>query len=93
MLEYIMLSGINDSLADAEKLAAYVKSIGKLQLLHVNLISYNDTSGEFSVSSAKAISRFQNYLIQNRINTTVRKSLGGDVEGACGQLAGKRSMI
>ncbi|OGI28895.1 MAG: hypothetical protein A2288_02650 [Candidatus Moranbacteria bacterium RIFOXYA12_FULL_44_15] len=93
MLEYIMLSGINDSLADAEKLAAYVKSIGKLQLLHVNLISYNDTSGEFSVSSAKAISRFQNYLIQNRINTTMRKSLGGDVEGACGQLAGKRSMI
>ncbi|MDQ1284404.1 MAG: Radical core protein [Patescibacteria group bacterium] len=90
MLEYIMLAGENDSLTDAKKLVEYVKSIGRLQLLHVNLISYNRTLGEFSGSSVKTISQFKEYLLKNGISATVRKSLGADISGACGQLAGKR---
>jgi len=89
MLEYIMLSGINDSLEDAKKLAVYLRSIEKLQLLHVNLIKYNSTSGKFSGSRPETMRKFKDCLLQSGINTTIRKSLGSDIQGACGQLAGK----
>ncbi|MCX6763419.1 MAG: 23S rRNA (adenine(2503)-C(2))-methyltransferase RlmN [Candidatus Moranbacteria bacterium] len=88
-LEYIMLAGINDNLEDAKKLADYIKSIGKLQLLHVNLIKYNATGNEFKSSSGNKIQTFKNFLERNRINVTIRKSLGEEIQGACGQLAGK----
>ena len=88
-LEYVMLANINDSRNDAEKLARFIKSIGKLQLLHVNLIRYNSTDSEFKSSSKDATIKFKNNLEQNHIPVTIRKSLGDDIQGACGQLAGK----
>ena len=88
-LEYIMLSGINDSLEDAKKLAEYVRSIGKLQLLHVNLIRYNATDNNLVSSSGNKTQIFKNFLEDNRISVTIRKSLGEEIQGACGQLAGK----
>ncbi|HCP08201.1 MAG TPA: 23S rRNA (adenine(2503)-C(2))-methyltransferase RlmN [Candidatus Moranbacteria bacterium] len=97
-LEYIMLEKINDSKEDAEKLVRFVKSIGKLQLLHVNLIRYNypekgsDPSigiGSLRPSSRERIVEFKNFLLQNHIPVTIRKSLGEEIQGACGQLAGK----
>jgi adenine C2-methylase RlmN of 23S rRNA A2503 and tRNA A37 len=87
-LEYIMFQGLNDSLKDAEKLIDYLKSIGNVYLLHINLISYNKTSNNFKPSSKDAIIKFRNYLIQNKVNVTVRKSFGQDIFGACGQLRG-----
>jgi 23S rRNA (adenine2503-C2)-methyltransferase len=87
-LEYIMFEGLNDNLKDAEKLIAYLKSIGNVYLLHVNLISYNKTSNNFKPSSGNTIIKFRNYLLQNKINVTIRKSLGQDICGACGQLKG-----
>jgi len=84
-----MLAGINDSLGDAKKLENYLKSIGKLQLLHVNLIRYNSIFGEFQGAPPETVSKFKDYLLQHNINTTIRKSLGSDIQGACGQLAGK----
>jgi len=88
-LEYIMLSSINDSLEDAKKLADYIKSIGKLQLLHVNLIRYNATDNNLQSSSGNKTQIFKNFLEKNRIQVTIRKSLGEEIQGACGQLAGK----
>jgi 23S rRNA (adenine(2503)-C(2))-methyltransferase len=88
-LEYVMLSGVNDSSEDAEKLIRFVKSIGKLQLLHVNLIRYNSTNSDFKSSSKERTVMFRDYLEKNRIGVTIRKSLGEEIQGACGQLAGK----
>lgn len=88
-IEYIMLAGINDSKKDAEDLIKYLKSIGEKNLLHVNLISYNATFQKFHSSSRERIKEFKNYLLKNSISATIRKSLGGEIQGACGQLAGK----
>jgi len=88
-LEYVMLDRVNDSREDADKLIRFVKSIGKLQLLHVNLIRYNSTDSEFRSSSKERTAEFRNYLAENRLSVTIRKSLGEEIQGACGQLAGK----
>ncbi|MFA6973779.1 MAG: 23S rRNA (adenine(2503)-C(2))-methyltransferase RlmN [Parcubacteria group bacterium] len=88
-LEYVMLQEINDTREDADKLVRFVKSIGKLQLLHVNLIRYNSTGSDFKASSKERTNTFKEYLLQNHIPVTIRKSLGEEIQGACGQLAGK----
>ncbi len=88
-LEYVMLAGINDSQKDAEDLAKFVKSIGKLQLLHINLIRYNSTDTKFQPSSKEHTLQFKNYLLDQNLSVTIRKSLGEEIQGACGQLAGK----
>jgi 23S rRNA (adenine(2503)-C(2))-methyltransferase len=87
-IEYIMLADINDSPKDAELLINYLKSIGNLKLIHVNLIKYNQANGELNSSSAIKINNFKNYLLRQGINITIRKSLGVEIQGACGQLAG-----
>ena len=90
-IEYIMFDGLNDSVEDAKKLGEYLNSIGNSYLLHVNLIFYNDSPagelGDFKSSSENKIEKFKSYLLQNKINVTVRKSLGQEIQGACGQLA------
>jgi 23S rRNA (adenine2503-C2)-methyltransferase len=84
-----MFDGLNDNIKDADKLIAYLKSIGNVYLLHINLIAYNKTLSNFKPSSKNTIIKFRNYLLKNKINVTIRKSLGQDISGACGQLAGK----
>ena len=99
-LEYILFSGVNDGEKDARNLVAFIKSFKKSKLLHVNLIKYNEVSGEqgeinnkqkikkdFISSSNNVAIKFRNYLLENKINCTIRKSLGADISGACGQLA------
>ena len=88
-LEYIMLEKINDSRTDAKDLARFVKSIGKLQLLHINLIRYNTTGTQFGPSSKERTLEFKKYLNEKNLSVTIRKSLGEEVKGACGQLACK----
>jgi 23S rRNA (adenine-C8)-methyltransferase len=88
-IEYIMLEGINDSRENALDLTNYLKSIGKTHLLHVNLIRYNTTSESLKPSSGNTTQKFKNYLLENNIRATIRKSLGEEIQGACGQLAGK----
>ncbi len=90
-IEYVMLSGINDSEEDAYALATYLKSIGKKQLLHINLIGYNQTEGEFVPTSGNKMRIFKDCLEKNGLGVTIRKSLGTEVQGACGQLAGKQA--
>ena len=88
-IQYIMLDRINDTPDDARKLASYIKSIEKLQLLHVNLIRYNTTSADLKPSSREVTEYFKEVLLQNGISATIRKSMGEEIKGACGQLAGE----
>lgn len=81
--EYALIEGENDSKEDAKRLANILKG----QLCHVNLIPVNKVKEtNFRQSSKKRIHDFQNELIKNGINTTVRRTLGADISAACGQL-------
>jgi len=88
-LEYIMLDGINDTALDAKMLSDFVYSIGNTHLLHVNLIRYNTTGEDLKPSSKTRAQIFKQELEKHRVNATVRKSLGEEIQGACGQLAGQ----
>ena len=88
MLEYVMIAGINDSDKLAQELA---KIIGELpqKLVMVNLIPYNPT-GSYRASPASKLEAFKNILGRQGIEAVVRESLGQNIFGACGQLAGKK---
>jgi len=88
-IEYAMFKGLNDSPFDADNLIDYLKSIKDSYLLHVNLIPANITKGNFQSSDFQRIKKFQNLLLRNGIKATIRKSLGQDIQGACGQLASR----
>lgn len=88
-LEYIMLDGINDTALDAKLLSDFIYSIGNTHLLHMNLIRYNMTSENLKPSSKTRTQIFKLELEKHRINATIRKSLGEEIQAACGQLAGR----
>jgi 23S rRNA (adenine2503-C2)-methyltransferase len=83
--EYVMLAGINDRTEDAEKLARLCRHLN----ISVNLIVYNKTASPFHPSSKNAVDRFVTVLQSAKIVTAVRRSRGGDIAAACGQLATK----
>jgi 23S rRNA (adenine2503-C2)-methyltransferase len=86
--EYVMLRGVNDTLAHATQLAALLKN----KPAKVNLIPFNPFPGtEFRRSSADTIQQFQSRLRQRGLVATTRRTRGGDIDAACGQLAGKVS--
>lgn len=89
-IEYILLDHKNDSPENAKELARYLRSIGHTHLLHINLIVFNEIFGSsFKPSSRARAVEFEKYLIKDGFNATIRKSLGQDIQGACGQLAGE----
>ncbi len=81
--EYVMLRGVNDSLAHAEALAKLIKKIGNIR---VNLIPYNFTGGEFHSSTQKGLREFFDYLDTHGVTVTIRRTMGEDIAAACGQL-------
>lgn len=84
--EYIMLDGINDTLACAKELANLLKGIN----CYVNLIPYNETENiEFKRSKKMQILAFYDILKKNNIAVTIRREFGGNVDAACGQLRAK----
>jgi 23S rRNA (adenine2503-C2)-methyltransferase len=84
MFEYVMLGGVNDSLADARRV---VKLLAPLQAAKVNLIPWNPGALPYHESPPEVIEAFQKLLIERGIPTFVRHSRGRDVMAACGQLA------
>lgn len=84
MFEYVMLGGVNDSLADARRV---VKLLAPLQAAKVNLIPWNPGALPYHESPPEVIDAFQKLLIDRGIPTFVRHSRGRDVMAACGQLA------
>ena len=83
--EYALLRGVNDKVEHAHELAARLKGL----LCHVNLIPANPVPAlGFHRSRAEQVRAFQEILEQNGLTVTVRRSLGGDIDAACGQLRG-----
>ena len=81
--EYSLVSGVNDNLEEARALARLIKD----QHGHVNLIPVNPIKErDYVQSDQKAIQAFKNYLEKNGINVTIRREMGRDINGACGQL-------
>ena len=81
--EYSLMGGLNDSDEDAELLAALAAPLN----CHVNLIPVNPVKErDYVQSEGKRIIFFKNKLEKNRINVTIRREMGRDIDGACGQL-------
>jgi 23S rRNA (adenine2503-C2)-methyltransferase len=81
--EYVMLAGVNDSIADARRL---VKLLAPLRA-KVNLIFYNPFEGsDLRTSPRAAVEAFQAILKHGSLTATIRESRGLDIAAACGQL-------
>ncbi|MBR5826566.1 MAG: 23S rRNA (adenine(2503)-C(2))-methyltransferase RlmN [Clostridia bacterium] len=81
--EYAMISGVNDSDECAHELGRKLKGM----LCHVNLIPVNSVKERsYKKSSDNRINEFIKILEKYRINVTVRRTLGSDINASCGQL-------
>lgn len=84
--EYVMLDGVNDTVAHAHELVQLVAGIE----CKFNLIPWNPfPEAPYQRSSNNAIHRFRDVLQQAGYVVTVRKTRGDDIDAACGQLAGQ----
>ncbi|MCI8403494.1 MAG: 23S rRNA (adenine(2503)-C(2))-methyltransferase RlmN [Clostridia bacterium] len=84
--EYSLIHGVNDSMSDAEELAARIADLHG----HVNLIPVNKVEERsFEKGSIGDIKAFQERLVSLGINATVRRELGADISASCGQLRKK----
>jgi 23S rRNA (adenine2503-C2)-methyltransferase len=84
--EYAVISGVNDSDSCAKELAKLLKGM----LCHVNLIPANPVKeNSFSKPDRAKILHFCELLNSLGINTTIRRTLGADIDASCGQLRGK----
>jgi len=85
-LEYVLIAGVNDRPADAEALARVARKLRA----KVNLIPYSPVHGlDFKTPAEPARRRFLERLQKAGIASTLRESKGGDIQAACGQLAGR----
>ena len=81
--EYSLVAGVNDTPEDAVQLSALAGPLN----CHVNLIPVNPIKERnYRQSGQEEILAFKNKLEKNRINVTVRREMGRDIDGACGQL-------
>ena len=86
--EYAMIRDVTDTKECARELIRMLKGFN----CHVNLIPLNHVEGSPLVPSTRENLRwFQNELIRNGLNATVRRSLGGDISASCGQLRRQRN--
>ena len=84
--EYVVWKHINDSQIDINALVAFCKKTP----CKVNLIEYNTVEGTgFESTSSTIIQQYISALEKIRIPVTFRRSRGGDIDAACGQLANK----
>jgi 23S rRNA (adenine2503-C2)-methyltransferase len=84
--EYVMLDGVNDTPAHAKALVKLLSHVPS----KVNLIPFNPFPGApYRCSSPEVIQRFSAILQQAGLITTTRKTRGGDIDAACGQLVGR----
>jgi 23S rRNA (adenine2503-C2)-methyltransferase len=89
LLEYVLMDGLNNSRSQAAKLSSWLRSVAAPKFFTVNLIPYNRTGGPYRAPARDRIKVFAGLMETYGFEVTVRKSLGDDIAGACGQLAGK----
>lgn len=83
--EYTALSGVNDTPEHAKELAQYIRKTG---VSKINVIPYNSVKGKpFARSDQSRITAFKEILLAHGIEVTQRKTMGDDIDAACGQLA------
>ena len=81
--EYSLVHGVNDRDEDAEELIDILKN----RNCHLNLIPVNPIKErDFKKPSRKSAENFKNKLEKSGINVTIRREMGSDIDGACGQL-------
>ena len=81
--EYSLIAGKNDSEEDAAELGTLLAGMN----CHVNLIPVNPVEERgYAQPDQSAVLRFQNKLEKKGINSTIRRGMGRDIDGACGQL-------
>ncbi len=80
--EYALISGVNDSKNDAKELAALLHGFN----CHVNIIPVNKIKERDYSSDRAAAKMFAQRLGELGLNATVRRTLGADIDAACGQL-------
>ena len=81
--EYSLVGGVNDTDEDARELSRLIHGMN----CHVNLIPVNPIKErDYVQSNAAVIAAFKNKLEKNGINVTIRREMGRDIDGACGQL-------
>lgn len=81
--EYALISGINDDEATANELCRLLKN----KLCHINLIPVNTVvENNYLRPDKKSINKFYNIVQKNNISVTIRREMGSDISGACGQL-------
>lgn len=82
-IEYVLLSGINDSLDDAKKLAFYLEGLP----VRVNVIAYNGgSSATYESPPLEHVHRFCGWLTEEKLFVRLRQSRGQGIMAACGQL-------
>lgn len=85
--EYAVIDGVNDSAACARELASGLKG----WLTHVNLIPLNEVKGrEYKTANGRSVAAFKQILESSGVAVTVRRTLGSDIDAACGQLRRKK---
>ena len=88
--EYALVGGVNDTSEDARELTELIRSLN----CHVNLIPVNPIKERsFVQSEGEAIAAFKNKLEKNGINVTIRREMGRDIDGACGQLRRRQKAL
>lgn len=81
--EYSLVQHVNDSKKDAQTLVSLIRGLN----CHVNLIPVNPVKErEYIQSERQAVEAFAAFLQKNGINVTIRREMGRDIDGACGQL-------
>jgi 23S rRNA (adenine2503-C2)-methyltransferase len=81
--EYSLVKGENDYIECAEQLISLVKDLN----CHINLIPVNPIKErDYRQTELADINKFKNRLEKNKINVTIRREMGRDIDGACGQL-------
>ncbi len=87
--EYTLISGVNDSVAEADELASLLRG----KLCHVNLIPVNKVEETgFEKGDKARIEAFRKQLEKRGIQATIRREMGSDINAACGQLRKKKNL-
>jgi len=82
-LEYVLLEGMNSSTAEADRLARWAKK----SRCNVNVINYNAVRETgFRPAGKETVRAFMERLAARGVNAHLRRSLGAEIEAACGQL-------
>ncbi|MEG2813512.1 MAG: 23S rRNA (adenine(2503)-C(2))-methyltransferase RlmN, partial [Oscillospiraceae bacterium] len=81
--EYALIRGFNDTRECADELAKKLHGI----MCHLNLIPVNEIDEtDFIQTEKQNVENFRDYMVKLGINTTIRRTLGTDINAACGQL-------